>query len=78
MNIGPAQQVLVDFALEHAAALPIAKRVEIYRAIAALIPATVQRTAIMGLADELEEIERKHRQLQLTFLREHDGKGPNQ
>jgi hypothetical protein len=74
MKIDPALRILTDFALEKANGESLAKRVEIYRAVAALIPASEQRTQVMDLADELEEIERKHRQLLLSFGRDHFGK----
>ena len=65
-----ASNVLTEFVLDRMEHEPIGKRIELLRSLAIYTHATPsQRAEFHALADELEQIERKHRQLVLDFKR---------
>ena len=61
--------VLFDFVLEKAAEETASRRVQLYRALASVIGHEKEAITLITLADDLEAIERKHRQLVLDFKR---------
>jgi hypothetical protein len=61
--------ILFDFVLEKAADETAARRVRLYRALASVIGNESDAVTLVTLADDLEAIERKHRQLVLDFKR---------
>lgn len=66
-----ARNVLTEFVLERMELEPIAKRIELLRSLAIfnVSGSPKEREELHALADELEQIERKHRQLVLDFKR---------
>lgn len=66
-----ARNAITGFVLDRMEAEPIAKRIELLRSLAILDTnaAPKEREHFHALADELEQIERKHRQLVLDFKR---------
>jgi hypothetical protein len=58
---------LHDFVLEKSADEPVRKRLLLYRALAAVLPAPEKCRELIALADELESIEARHNQLLLDL-----------
>jgi hypothetical protein len=70
----PARQALFAFVLDKLQVEPVAKRIDLYRALAAELSETEPAFQLLtSLADELETIEKKHKQLRLD-LGDDDGK----
>ena len=66
----PASELLCSFVIEKAAEESISRRILLYRAVAAHVAeASPQFEELTKLADELDEIERRHAQLVLDFKR---------
>lgn len=65
-----AANVLTEFVLARMEHEPIAKRIELLRSLAIYMHATPSQCAeFHAMADELEQIEQKHRQMVLDFKR---------
>lgn len=60
-------EVLIHVALEAIETRPVADRPTIYRAIAAVANDETVAIRAAGIADELDRIEKSHRQLVLDF-----------
>lgn len=58
--------VLTGYILERLPSEPIARRIELTRALALISP-TREQVELNKMADELENIERRHQQLLLNF-----------
>jgi hypothetical protein len=63
------RQLLDVFVLEQINAQPLARRALLYRAFAAETSNLELKAKVHALADECEEIERRHQQLALDFRR---------
>jgi hypothetical protein len=64
----PANRVLVEFVLDHSGGEPVAKRIELYRALAATMSEADEAFAqLTRLADDLEAVDESHAQLLLNF-----------
>lgn len=60
---------LVEFILEKVAGEPLEKRAQLYRLIVLSCSDQDLTASVRALADECDEIERRHRQLVLDFKR---------
>lgn len=61
------QELIVDFVLEKAAGEPVSRRVELYRALAAVMDDGAEAACLSDAADELEQAEAKAGQKLLRF-----------
>jgi hypothetical protein len=67
----PARQLLLQFVLEKIEHEPLARRVQLYRALAADMPETAAEFRLLTfLADALEELLTKHDQLLLDITQQ--------
>ncbi len=64
---------ITEFVLAKLDGEPIKRRIEIKRALAAVMPTAKQAKELDAMADELEQIEARHRQLVLDFQRRAEG-----
>jgi hypothetical protein len=67
--------VLTSFVLEHLHTQTVARRIEITRAAAAIIPTDAERRELLAIADTLERVERRQRRLTLRFKQSRAAKG---
>lgn len=58
---------LTEFVLEQAELLPLARRAQIYRDLAAIAPTEKESAAFTALALGLEKLDARHHQLRLNF-----------
>lgn len=65
--------VISAFVMDKLDGEPIARRIQLKRALAEIVPTPKQRAALLKMADDLEAIERRHRQLVLDFQRRAEG-----
>ena len=63
----PASSVLAEFVMERLPEEPMAKRIQLTRALAVLTSDRDEQHALTVMADELEDIQRRHHQLLLNF-----------
>lgn len=61
--------VLTEYILARLSEEPIARRIQITRALAALAPTQQEARTFLKMANDLEAIERTHEQLLLNFQR---------
>ena len=66
-------QIIHEFVLAHLPDEPLAKQVELYRALAAHAATRVERDELTALANECEALIRRHHQLTLDFQRRAEG-----
>lgn len=66
-------KIICEFATAHLHEVSIEQRIKLTRALASLAPTNKQSRALARMADELEEIERRHQQLLLNFRRRAEG-----
>ncbi len=59
--------ILSEFVLERIEGEPLARRIVLCRALAAVTANKTQRAELVAMADELARIERRHRQLLINF-----------
>jgi hypothetical protein len=70
----PARQLLLQFVLEKLEGEPLARRVKLYRALAADVPETAPEFKLLtSLADALEELLERHDQLLLNITAQQGG-----
>jgi hypothetical protein len=61
------QEIVTDFVLEKAASEPLPRRVQLYRAVAAVLPEGAPAQCLVSAADELEAAEARAGQQLLRF-----------
>lgn len=74
--MSPASEVLCAFVFEKSSDEPVSRRIQLYRALAAtLLESDPRFTELTKLADSLDEIERRCRQLRLDLDEDDSGDG---
>jgi len=64
----PANELLCRYVLDTSSGEPVARRVKLYRALAATLPEGCERfNELTSLADDLEAIDRRSEQLRLNL-----------
>lgn len=58
---------LIQFTLEQATTQPVAKRIELYRTLAAICGDVVERKELLAMADQLEQSEKTFREFVFSF-----------
>ncbi|MBX3736720.1 MAG: hypothetical protein KF715_08530 [Candidatus Didemnitutus sp.] len=68
-----ASSIITAFVLENLPAQTVARRIEITRAAAAIVPDDADRRTLLQIASELERTERKQRKLMLRIKQRRRG-----
>ena len=61
--------ILADYVLANLDREPVARRIKLTRALAALSPTSAERRELLAIADALRAVERRQRLLRLDFKR---------